>query len=227
MSASGDVQFDWDRASRTGIAEAVLCAGKSERQLAAILSDADARAVSLLLTRLDEPAAMRLQQHGFANLHYHGDAQCAVLDNGLPACEASRCRIVTAGTSDMPVAREAQHTLRFHGMDVPILADCGVAGLWRLTEKLDELRAAPVIIAVAGMEGALFPVLGGLVPGMIIAVPTSVGYGVAQGGSTALHTALSTCAPGVVTVNIDNGFGAACALLKMTRHTSPATQARA
>lgn len=226
MSASGDVQFDWDRASRTGIAEAVLCAGKTERQLTTILSDANARAVSLLLTRLDERIATRLQQHGFDNLQYHDTAQCAVLDNGLPGCEPSHCRIVTAGTSDMQVALEAQHTLRFHGMDVPVLADCGVAGLWRLTEKLDELRAAPVIIAVAGMEGALFPVLGGLVPGMVIAVPTSVGYGVAQGGSTALHTALSTCAPGVVTVNIDNGFGAACALLKMTRHTAPAGRAR-
>ena len=95
--------------------------------------------------------------------------------------------------------------------------DCGVAGLWRLTDKLSELRKAPVIIAVAGMEGALFPVLAGMVPGLIIAVPGSTGYGVAEGGRAALSSALSSCAPGVVVVNVDNGFGAACALLKIIK----------
>ena len=125
--------------------------------------------------------------------------------------------IVTGGTSDLRVAREAQRTLLFHGLDVAVLADCGVAGLWRLTEHADRLRAAPAIIAVAGMEGALFPVLAGLTRGLVIAVPTSVGYGVATDGRAALSTALATCAPGVVAVNVDNGFGAASALLKILR----------
>ena len=216
MTGAKEVQFDWARGERTGIAEAVLCAGKSVQQVRGILDDANARGVSILLTRLSDDMAQSLSADGPDNLRMNEAARCAVLDNGLPEPRPSDCRIVTAGTSDMPVALEAQQTLRFHGLEVPVLADCGVAGLWRLTDRLDDLRAAPVIIAVAGMEGALFPVLGGLVRSVVIAVPTSVGYGVATGGKTALHTALAACAPGIVTVNIDNGFGAACALLKMT-----------
>lgn len=217
MSNGGDVQFDWARADRTGIAEAVLCAGKSVAQVSGILDDANVRGASVLLTRLSAEMAEALSARGSDNLHLHQESGCGVLDNGLSAPIASPCRIVTAGSSDMPVALEAQQTLRFYGLDVPVMADCGVAGLWRLTDRLPELRSAPVIIAVAGMEGAMFPVLGGLVRGVVVAVPTSVGYGVATGGHTALNTALATCAPGVVTVNIDNGFGAACALLKMVR----------
>ena len=151
----------------------------------------------------------------FDNLEPDEQSGTAILNNGLVAPVMSDCLIVTAGSSDMKVATEARQTLRFNGLDVPVIADCGVAGLWRLTDKLDRLQAAPVIIAVAGMEGALFPVLAGLVKSVVIAVPTSNGYGVASGGRAALGSALATCSPGVVTVNIDNGFGAACALIKM------------
>ena len=219
-----DIQFDWDRAERCGgIAEAVLCDGKSTAQINEIIAQANENQVSILLTRLDAKTAGALVCEPATLLDYDEQSRTAILNHGLPEPQASDALIITAGSSDMPVALEAQRTLRFYGLDVSVIPDCGVAGLWRLTEKLDRLRSAPVIIAVAGMEGALFPVLGGLVPGLIIAVPGSTGYGVATGGSTALNTALACCSPGVVTVNIDNGFGAASAMLKILslRSTSP------
>ncbi|MPT24476.1 MAG: nickel pincer cofactor biosynthesis protein LarB, partial [Starkeya sp.] len=131
------------------------------------------------------------------------------------ALSEARIAVVAAGTSDLPVAREVVRTLAFNGQGARLVADVGVAGLWRLMERIEEIRACRVVIAVAGMEGALFSVLGGLVAAPVIAVPTSVGYGVAEGGRAALTSALASCAPGVVAVNIDNGFGAACAALKM------------
>jgi NCAIR mutase (PurE)-related protein len=115
------------------------------------------------------------------------------------------------------VAREASRTLRHAGEASVSFDDLGVAGLWRILEKESELRTYPVVIVVAGMDGALFGVIGGLVPGTIIAVPTSVGYGAARHGETALAVALANCAPGIVTVNIDNGYGAACAALRILR----------
>jgi len=215
-----DVQFDWQRGDRCGgVAEAVLCEGKSTAQINNIIAQANQQSASLLLTRLSQQAADALTSDAAHPLNYDESSRTAILDNGLPEPKPSDALIVTAGSSDMSVALEAQRTLRFHGLEVSVIPDCGVAGLWRLTEKLDRLRRAPVIIAVAGMEGALFPVLGGMVPGIVIAVPGSTGYGVATGGSTALNTALASCAPGVVTVNIDNGFGAAGAMLKILNLT--------
>jgi NCAIR mutase (PurE)-related protein len=125
--------------------------------------------------------------------------------------------VVTAGTSDLPVAREAIRTLAFYGVAAREIADVGVAGLWRILMHEDELKRYPVVIVVAGMEGALFSVVAGLVGGVVIAVPTSTGYGAARHGETALHAALASCAPGVVTVNIDNGYGAASAALRALR----------
>ena len=211
-----EFEFDWERKQRTGIAEAILCEGKTVEQITSILTQANKRRISLLLTRL-APQVMQECHEAFPNLVPHQQSATAVLTNGLASPKTSSCLIVTAGTSDMKVASEARQTLLYNGLDVPLIADCGVAGLWRLTDKLDLLNSAPVIIAVAGMEGALFPVLAGLIEGVVIAVPTSNGYGVAEGGRVALGSALSACSPGVVTVNIDNGFGAACALLKILR----------
>ena len=122
---------------------------------------------------------------------------------------------MTAGTSDLPVAREAIRTLAFYGVGAREIADVGVAGLWRILQHEEELRRYPVVIVVAGMEGALFSVVAGLVGGVVIAVPTSTGYGAARAGETALHAALASCAPGLVAVNIDNGFGAANAALRV------------
>ena len=123
--------------------------------------------------------------------------------------------IVMAGTSDAPVGYEAARTLAFNGQAHRLYVDVGVAGLWRLTERIEEIRQASVVIVVAGMDAALISVVGGLVSSPVIGVPTSVGYGVAAGGMTALHAGLASCAPGVAIVNIDNGYGAACVALRI------------
>ncbi len=214
--ADDETNFDWQRAARTGIAEAVLCGHKTLEQIVSIIAAAQERRQSLLLTRLSSEHADALCLE-FDNIDWHHSSGTAFLDNGLKVPVESDCLIVTAGTSDVAVAEEARRTLLFNGLRVKVINDCGVAGLWRLTDRLDVLQRAPVIIAVAGMEGALFSVLAGLVPGLIIAVPGSTGYGVSEHGNAALSSALASCAPGIVVVNIDNGFGAACALLKSIR----------
>ncbi len=135
------------------------------------------------------------------------------------AAEPSRIAVVTAGTSDLGVSREAVRTLAAYGEAATEWADIGVAGLWRLLERLDDLKRFAVVIVVAGMDGALFSVIGGLLPGAIIAVPTSTGYGMSAKGETALRAALASCAPGIVVTNIDNGYGAACAALRILRAT--------
>ncbi len=207
-----EFQMDWEREARTGIAEAVFCENKTPEQIAAILTSAGERA--LLLTRLGaekhsalpEPLRTKLDHDASSRTAFH-----CLEDKpnvGGPG-------IVCAGTSDLPVAREAQRTLAFHGYAAPIVSDVGVAGLWRLMKRLPEIRSFSVVIAVAGMEGALFSVLSGLVDAPVIAVPTSIGYGVAERGQAALTSALASCAQGLVSVNIDNGFGAACAALRM------------
>ncbi len=122
--------------------------------------------------------------------------------------------IITGGTSDLSVAREAARTLLFHGVSCNELIDIGVAGLWRVLHNQESIKAASILIVCAGMEGALFSVIGGLARGLVIAVATSNGYGVSKGGRVALESALSSCAPGIATTNIDNGYGAACIALR-------------
>jgi len=212
-----EFEIDWARDQRTGLAEAILCEGKSVAQIEAISLAAIEREAPLLYTRMNADQLAGLPEKVRDKLDYDEASRTAILSMQLPENKTCAALIVTAGTSDMPVALEAQRTLAFYGYDVPVIPDCGVAGLWRLTDKLEVLRKAKVIIAVAGMEGALYPVLSGLVPGLVIAVPRSVGYGVAEGGKAALSTALSSCSGGVVTVNIDNGYGAACSLIKFFR----------
>jgi NCAIR mutase (PurE)-related protein len=212
--ALSEFQIDWDRERRTGVPEVILCEAKTGTQIDAIIAASAGR--RLLLTRLFASGHRELAPETRELLDYDPLSGTAML--GMPiALVDSGIGIVAAGTSDLPVAREAARTLAFTGHRAGIVADIGVAGLWRLMERLDELRQCRVLIAVAGMEGALFGVLAGLVSAPVIAVPTSVGYGVAKGGNTALHAALASCAPGLVVVNIDNGFGAAAAALKMLR----------
>ncbi len=175
----------------------MLCAGKSARQIGEIIGLAGARGASLLLTRLVPETLAALTPAEQASLDYDPGSRTAVLGGALrmPGGEP-RVAVVTAGTSDLPVAREAIRTLAFNGVAAREIADVGVAGLWRLLRHEEELRRYPVVIAVAGMEGALFSVLAGLVGGVVIAVPTSTGYGAARQGETALHAALASCAPG-------------------------------
>jgi hypothetical protein len=214
-----DFVLDWEREKRTGVAEAVLCEGKSVAQLEGILGEAGER--RLLLTRLDEEKHAKFAATVRAALDYDPLSRTAF--HGAPKRPAREgAGIVCAGTSDLPVAREAARSLLFAGYAAPVVADVGVAGLWRLMKRLDEIRAFKVVIAVAGMEGALFSVIAGLVEAPVIAVPTSVGYGVAQGGHAALNSALATCATGVVAVNIDNGYGGACAAIRILGHATAA-----
>jgi pyridinium-3,5-biscarboxylic acid mononucleotide synthase len=154
-----------------------------------------------------------------AVLDYDPVSQTAFFGQVRPPSNGAEIAVITAGTSDVPVASEATRTLRFHGHDVLTINDVGVAGLWRLFDRLEALTQMSVVITVAGMDGALPSVVAGLVSGSVIAVPTSVGYGVANGGQTALHAALASCAPGLVVVNIDNGYGAACAALRIVQQT--------
>jgi pyridinium-3,5-biscarboxylic acid mononucleotide synthase len=211
------ISLDWERQARVGIAEAVFCAGKTAEQISRIVSLALARNRSLLLTKLDPSRFAQLEPAVQERLNFDPLSRTAVLDNGLPVSVPAGVGIVCAGTSDLAVGVEAQRALAFHGVQAPLIADVGVAGLWRFLDHLEEIAAWRIVIVVAGMEGALFSVAAGQVRGLVIAVPTSVGYGVATGGTTALHSALASCAPGVVAVNIDNGFGAACAALKLLR----------
>lgn len=217
-SHESDFTFDWDREARTGVAEAVLCESKSPSQIAAIIAEARTREARLLLTRLaPEQHAQLGAQLGAAaaQLDFDPLSRTAILGNPQPDAAIEGALIAAAGTGDLAAAREAARTLVFHGYNAPVIADIGVAGLWRLQARLPHLRAARVLIVAAGMEGALFSVVAGLVSVPVIALPTSVGYGVAAGGMLALHAALSSCAPGVLAVNIDNGFGAACAAIKI------------
>jgi len=210
------VVMDWDREQRTGVAEAVLAANKSPAQLETIVGAAIDKGRRLLLTRLDAEVFSALDVKTRAALDYDAISRTAFA-GGIVPLKATGVGIVAAGTSDVAAALEASRTLAFAGHEAPVIADVGVAGLWRLIERRDELVRFRIVIAVAGMEGALFSVVAGLVPAPVIAVPTSVGYGVAEGGAAALHAALASCAPGVTVVNIDNGFGAATAALKMLR----------
>ena len=211
------IMLDWQRQARVGVSEAVYCRGKTAEQIDRIVALAEERKRSLLLTKLDADRFAGLDAGVRRRLDFDAFSRTAVLDNGLPTAVPAGVGIVCAGTSDMAVAVEAQRTLGFHGVLAPLIGDVGVAGLWRLLDRIEEIAAWRVVIAVAGMEGALFTVTAGQVPGLVIAVPTSVGDGVASGGAVALHSALASCAPGVVVVNVDNGFGAACAALKLLR----------
>jgi NCAIR mutase (PurE)-related protein len=214
---SGHTRFDWEREGRTGLPEVVYAEGKSVAQLADILAAARARGQGLLATRLTAAKARRLAA---PDLDHDPVSRTAILGT-LPDCDAGPVGIVAAGTSDLPVAQEAARAARFLGVETRVFADVGVAGLWRLQAILPDLAHCRLLIGVAGMEGALFPVLAGLVRQPVIAVPTSVGYGMAEGGRAALSTALAACAPGILVVNIDNGFGAAAAAAKILRINLP------
>jgi NCAIR mutase (PurE)-related protein len=211
---AGDVTFDFEREHRIGLSEAVFCSGKTVAQIGEILALARARGKPLLLTRLTPDAAASLASEDRVGLDYDPRSHTAILGPWQPPKGDPRVAVVTAGTSDVRVAGEAIRTLAFNDLAATAINDVGVAGLWRILAREEELRSYPVVIVIAGMEGALFSVLTGMVGGLVIAVPTSTGYGVAEGGRTALHAALASCAPGLVTVNIDNGYGAACAAIR-------------
>jgi NCAIR mutase (PurE)-related protein len=216
-TARKEVTFDFGRRERIGISEAVFCAGKSVAQVDHIIELSESRKAPLLLTRLAPRAFRRLSDRHRDRIDYDAVSRTGIL-GPVPAPGApAEVAVVSAGTSDAGVVLEAARTLAFHGTAADVIMDVGVAGLWRVMERRAELERYRAIIVVAGMDGALFSVIGGLVPGFVIAVPTATGYGTARRGTTALHSALTSCAPGVVAVNVGNGYGAACAALRVMR----------
>ena len=205
----GFAAVDTGREKRQGFAEVVYGAGKTAEQIVRILQTLLAESEgSVMATRVDAEKAQAVLA-ALSEARYDEVARIVYVERKKPVKDAAhRILVVTAGTSDIPVAEEAALTARLMGNDVRTLYDVGVAGIHRLLAHKEELLAANVVIVVAGMEGALASVVGGLVARPVIAVPTSVGYGASFQGLTALLSMLNSCATGVAVVNIDNGFGA-------------------
>ena len=210
-------RIDHHRALRQGQPEVVFCEGKTLEQVVAICERLESATGSFLGTRATEAMAAALRQR-FPRVVWNDVARTVCLaPAGAPAPAAGPVLVVSAGTSDLPVAEEAAVVAEAFGARVERLTDVGVAGLHRLLAEGDALQRARVVIVVAGMEGALPSVVGGLVAVPVIAVPTSVGYGASFGGLAALLGMLNSCAAGVTVVNIDNGFGAAAAASRICR----------
>jgi hypothetical protein len=221
FSELGFAKVDHHRALRQGVPEVILGEGKTPEQIAAIARAQMDAGHNVLVTRVSPEAASGLRAL-VPELRYAPVARVATyVAEPAPLHPVGTVAVVTAGTGDIPVAEEALETLGMLGVPAARVFDVGVAGIHRLMAGLDLLLSAPAVIVVAGMEGALPSVVGGLVACPVVAVPTSIGYGVTFGGLTALLGMLATCAAGVTVVNIDNGFGAAMAvgrLVTATRH---------
>lgn len=205
--ALSHTDIDYDRLERTGCPEVIYGAGKTPVQIEEIARNLLDAGQNVLATRLNEDALLHLSG-AFPEADMHPEARLMRIISSPPPQMAGFVGIVSAGTSDQAVAEEAALTAEFLGSRVRCYRDCGVAGLHRLVSHLDSIREATVLVAVAGMEGALPSVLAGLVKAPVIAVPTSVGYGANFRGVTTLLAMMNSCANGVSVVNIDNGFGA-------------------
>ena len=214
---SPDHRLDLDRRQRLGMVEAIWGEHKSPEQLARIIRRLHEAGELALATRVSDPKAEAVRELlPDLPLQHHREARCLISPAPPPPDSAlGRVAILSGGTSDLPVAAEAQLALACHRVAAELVLDVGVAGLQRLLDRLEELRTADVLIACAGMEGALPTVLAGLLPQPVIGVPVAVGYGVSAGGQAALHGMLASCAPGITVVNIDNGYGAAMAALRI------------
>lgn len=203
----GYAKIDHHREIRTGYPEIVYCSGKSISQVTGIFSIMSERENNIIGTRATEEMYEAVKKTEPAAIYYR-DARIISIQKKKPQVSATRIAVITAGTSDIPVAEEAAITAELLGNNVLRIYDAGVAGIHRLVDKLPDIKSCRVVIVIAGMEGALASVVGGLVDKPVIAVPTSVGYGANFGGISALLAMLTSCAAGVTVVNIDNGFGA-------------------
>lgn len=204
----GFAMLDYHRELRTGVPEVVYGSGKTAAQVAAIAANMKANGAAHLLVTRATPAMAEAVRESFPGARHHEAARLVIADEQPFPKNRGVILVASGGTSDLPVCEEAALTAEYLGNRVRRLYDVGVAGLHRLLSHLDEIKAANVIIVVAGMEGALASVVGGLTDKPVIAVPTSVGYGANFGGLSALLCMLNSCASGVGVVNIDNGFGA-------------------
>jgi NCAIR mutase (PurE)-related protein len=207
--------IDYNRENRIGISETIFCENKSTSQINNICKDLDINKTTFF-TRLKEDQYKKLTSSIKKKLLYNSDSQTAIYGK-KPSINKSKANIaiICAGTSDMPSVLEAQQTLYISGIKSDIFPDLGVAGLWRVQKYLKQIMKYKILIVAAGMDGALVSVIGGLVSLPIIALPTSTGYGVANKGATALNAMLVSCSPGISVVNIDNGYGAASAAIRI------------
>jgi NCAIR mutase (PurE)-related protein len=213
----GHTTVDHHRALRTGFPEVVLGEPKTAEQIVEIVTELATGGGNVLVTRIDPPVAEAVCA-AVDGMEHRAEARSLVLAQApIERIGVGPIAVVTAGTADLPVAEEAALVAELAGSEVLRVNDVGVAGVHRLLHRLEDLRRATVLVVVAGMEGALPSVVGGLVSAPVIAVPTSVGYGASFGGITALLGMLSSCAAGVTVVNIDNGFGAGCAAALINR----------
>jgi hypothetical protein len=209
-------RVDHHRAVRCGFPEVIFCQGKEPGDITKIARAILRRSDCLLATRANE-AAFRAVRRAFPRAKYHARARCVTAVKKPPERRPGRILVVCAGTADIPVAEEARITAEMFGNEIVTIYDAGVAGIHRLLSDTDKILAADCIVVVAGMEGALASVVGGLADCPVIAVPTSVGYGASLGGIAPLLTMLNSCAAGVAVVNIDNGFGAGYLAAKIVR----------
>ncbi len=220
VAGLGYAQVDLHRRERCGFPEVIFCQGKSDEWIAGVVQKLVEAGQDCLATRVDDDQALALGRQ-FPNAQQDRVARTFWLPAKPPAPPRGRVVVITAGTSDLPVAREAVVTAQALGADVHLLADVGVAGIHRLLRHREDFAGADAIVVVAGMDGALPSVVGGLVDCPVIAVPTSVGYGAAFGGLAPLLTMLNACSANVVVVNIDGGFkgGYVAALIARNRVT--------
>ena len=212
-----DLNFDFDRQNRIGFIEAIWGEHKNVDQLIKICEQVLNKNELVFITRINYDKA-KLILETYKNAEFYREASCLIIGKNFKKLSTDKkVAIVAGGTSDLTVSIEAKLALEVHGITCKTFIDVGVAGIHRLFNNLEEINKFDVIIVCAGMEGALPTVLGGLLPQPIIAVPISVGYGVSKDGFAALNSMLSSCAPGISVMNIDNGYGAAMAALRIIK----------
>ena len=215
-----DIRFDYERSKRIGFIEAIWGQDKSVDQLLRVTKEVLSKKEIVFITRINEQKAKKIVDK-YEQARFFKEANCLIVgENSRKYPQRKKVAIISGGTSDLAVTLEAKLALEIYGIKCQTFIDLGVAGLHRLLGQLDEISKYDVLIVCAGMEGALATVIGGLLPQPIIAVPVSVGYGVSKDGKTALNSMLSSCSPGIVVMNIDNGFGAAMAALRIIKSIS-------
>tara|TARA_B100001989_G_scaffold92657_1_gene64516 strand:+ start:1712 stop:2368 length:657 start_codon:yes stop_codon:yes gene_type:complete len=215
-----DIRFDFERVERIGFIEAIWGENKSIDQLKRVSIEVLSKKEVVFITRISKYKAKHLLEI-HKNAKFDEDAKCLIIGENLKKFSTNKkVAIISGGSSDLAVTLEAKLTLEIYGIKCHSFIDVGVAGLHRLFNQIEEIKKYDVLIVCAGMEGALATVIGGLLPQPIIAVPVSVGYGVSKNGETALKSMLSSCSPGISVMNIDNGYGAAIAALRIIRSSS-------
>lgn len=215
-----DIRFDFQRRERIGLIEGIWGADKSVDQLIRVSKEVLKKKEVVFITRIIKNKAIHIL-NVFKDARFFEEANCLIIGENLKKFPfKKKVAIISGGTSDLAVTLEAKLALEIYGVSCKTFIDVGVAGLHRLLSQIEEIKKYDVLIVCAGMEGALPTVIGGLLPHPIIAVPISVGYGVSKNGLSALNSMLSSCSPGIVVMNIDNGYGAAMAALRIIKSIS-------